>query len=154
MQPLTAFSRTKRKGRVVVATSPNPTHTKTFSKENLPANLYMPTWDWENLYCARRVPELDFSSLGTQPRSSLLEVLEGPPFATARNHKKILQDAYRKFAGIPRICFYYLDPKANEPTSAMRTHQKKVNNAITNTDDMSSFIRAIGDVKPPILRPI
>ena len=42
----------QRLGRVVVATSPNPTHVTAF-KQNHAQTYYTPTWKWADLYCAR-----------------------------------------------------------------------------------------------------
>jgi hypothetical protein len=41
----------KRRGRVVVATSPNPDHVTTFKQDHA-RTYYTPTWKWPNLYCA------------------------------------------------------------------------------------------------------
>jgi hypothetical protein len=41
-----------RLGRVVVASSPNPAHFTAFRES--PAKTYtLPTWNWDDLYCAR-----------------------------------------------------------------------------------------------------
>lgn len=39
-----------RKGRLLIATSPDQRHLETF-KENPGTNFDMPTWNWEDLYC-------------------------------------------------------------------------------------------------------
>ncbi len=41
----------KRRGRVVVATSPNPDHVPTFKQDHA-RTYYTPTWKWPNLCCA------------------------------------------------------------------------------------------------------
>jgi hypothetical protein len=50
-----------RRGRVVIATSPNPEHLVTFSKEHEASTYCMPTWSWEDLYCSRSVPDRNIS---------------------------------------------------------------------------------------------
>jgi hypothetical protein len=50
-----AFYLELRKGRVVVATSPNKTHWSTFAHERLARVCCMPTWEWGPLYMARLV---------------------------------------------------------------------------------------------------
>ncbi len=40
-----------RRGRVVVATSPNPDHVTTFKQDDA-KTYYTPTWKWVDLYCA------------------------------------------------------------------------------------------------------
>ena len=42
----------RRRGRVVVATSPNPDHITTFKQDDA-KTYYTPTWEWADLYCAR-----------------------------------------------------------------------------------------------------
>jgi len=41
-----------RRGRVVVAISPNPDHVTTFHQTR-GMTYYTPTWEWADLYCAR-----------------------------------------------------------------------------------------------------
>jgi hypothetical protein len=41
-----------RRGRVVVATSPNPDHVTVFKQDHA-KTYYTPTWKWADLYCAR-----------------------------------------------------------------------------------------------------
>jgi hypothetical protein len=48
----TQFGPKKRKGRVVIATSPNPIHTAIFH-ECPGQTYYTPIWGWKDLYCAR-----------------------------------------------------------------------------------------------------
>jgi hypothetical protein len=48
------FYPSDRLGRVVVATSPNPKHLERF-KEHASFKYYMPTWNWDDLYCGRLV---------------------------------------------------------------------------------------------------
>lgn len=50
--PPVQFYPSKRLGRLVVAASPNPVHVTCF-KEHPAVTYYMPTWDWDNLYCGR-----------------------------------------------------------------------------------------------------
>lgn len=40
-----------RRGRVVVATSPNPDHVTAFKQDHV-RTFYIPTWKWPDLYCA------------------------------------------------------------------------------------------------------
>ena len=42
----------ERRGRVVVATSPDPDHVTRF-KQDVARTYYTPTWKWADLYCAR-----------------------------------------------------------------------------------------------------
>ena len=49
----TVFFPRRRKGRVVVATSPYEEHWSTFSRPNLAKTCCMPTWEWGTLYFAR-----------------------------------------------------------------------------------------------------
>ena len=53
-EPPLQFYPTHRRGRVVIATSPNPKHMQRFMKHT-PITYYMPTWNWSDLYCGRRV---------------------------------------------------------------------------------------------------
>ena len=43
----------ERRGRVAVATSPNPAHLANFSHEHSVSTYCMPTWSWSDLYCCR-----------------------------------------------------------------------------------------------------
>jgi hypothetical protein len=52
-QPPIHFYPSYRRGRVVVATSPNSEHLNTFSKERKASIYCMPTCDWDDLYCSR-----------------------------------------------------------------------------------------------------
>jgi hypothetical protein len=42
----------RRRGRVVVATSPNPDHVTAFKQDHA-MTYYTPTWKWADIYCAR-----------------------------------------------------------------------------------------------------
>ena len=46
------FYPSHRLGRLVVAASPNPEHVSCF-QERPALTYYMPTWDWDDLYCGR-----------------------------------------------------------------------------------------------------
>jgi len=46
------FQSSRRLGRVLIAASPAEDHVKAY-KEQRPGTLYMPTWNWNDLYCAR-----------------------------------------------------------------------------------------------------
>jgi len=52
--PPEQFFPSERLGRLVVAASPNPDHVTCF-KERPAITYYMPTWDWDDLYCGRQV---------------------------------------------------------------------------------------------------
>jgi hypothetical protein len=52
--PPEAFHPVLRRGRVIVATSPNPKHVQVYHERGK-GMYYMPTWRWDDLYCARRV---------------------------------------------------------------------------------------------------
>ena len=51
-QPPSHFSPKNRKGRVVVAISPNVEHWKSFTKERAAGIYCMPTCDWDDLFCS------------------------------------------------------------------------------------------------------
>jgi hypothetical protein len=46
------FYPARRLGRLVVATSPDPKHVECFKEHNC-FTYYMPTWNWNDLYCGR-----------------------------------------------------------------------------------------------------
>jgi hypothetical protein len=52
--PPQPFHPVKRAGRVVVAAPPSPNHVRVY-RERSKGMYYMPTWGWEDMYCARRV---------------------------------------------------------------------------------------------------
>jgi hypothetical protein len=52
LQPPAQFYPYDRLGRLVIASPPNPVHVTCF-KEHPALTYYMPTWDWDNLYCGR-----------------------------------------------------------------------------------------------------
>jgi hypothetical protein len=47
------FYPSDRRGRVVIATSPNADHLSNFSREHITSTYCMPTWNWRDVYCAR-----------------------------------------------------------------------------------------------------
>ena len=57
LQPPKQFNPKARKGRVVLATSPNQDHVRAFWKEWKCVSYCMPTWNWPELYFARQVQE-------------------------------------------------------------------------------------------------
>ncbi|KAI0296510.1 hypothetical protein B0F90DRAFT_1745842 [Multifurca ochricompacta] len=81
-----------RKGRVVVATRPSKEHWSTFSDEHPARICCMPTWKWGPLY---------FASL-------LYACKDLNTFDL--DHCEALRSAYSVFRGIPRSCFWSLDP--------------------------------------------
>lgn len=52
LHPPAQFYASNRRGRLVIAASPNPDHVVCF-KERPTLTYYMPTWDWDDLYCGR-----------------------------------------------------------------------------------------------------
>jgi hypothetical protein len=52
LQPPKQFYASNRRGRLVIAASPNPDHVACF-KECPTLTYYMPTWNWDDLYCGR-----------------------------------------------------------------------------------------------------
>jgi len=52
LQPPEQFYPSHRLGRLVVAASPNLEHVSCF-QERPALTYYMPTWDWDDLYCGR-----------------------------------------------------------------------------------------------------
>jgi hypothetical protein len=48
----TQFHAPHRLARVLIAASPNEEHVKAYH-EHTPGTYYMPTWNWNDLYCAR-----------------------------------------------------------------------------------------------------
>lgn len=53
LQPPDPFYPSMRRGRVIIATSPDPKHLETFSKQHPASTYFMPTWSWSDLYCSR-----------------------------------------------------------------------------------------------------
>jgi len=64
-QPPDHFYPNIRRGRVVIATSPNEKHLSKFSRERKAGDYCMPTWTWNDLYCSRYAPALNDFYLST-----------------------------------------------------------------------------------------
>ncbi|KAM6503866.1 hypothetical protein JOM56_000809 [Amanita muscaria] len=108
-----------RKGRVVVATSPSQEHWSTFSHEHPARVCCMPTWEWGPLY---------FASLLYARKD--LNTFDP-------DHCETLQSAYSFFRGIPRSCFWSLDPVV------LRMQKAEIKNALDSITFLDDFAHAI-----------
>ncbi|KDQ07956.1 hypothetical protein BOTBODRAFT_48516 [Botryobasidium botryosum FD-172 SS1] len=72
-----------RRGRVVMTTSSNSEHTRSW-KEHSAQTYWMPAWEWRDLYCG-----------------SLLYARKEQLKTVDMEHYELLKDAYTKFSGIP-----------------------------------------------------
>ncbi|KDQ19358.1 hypothetical protein BOTBODRAFT_41603 [Botryobasidium botryosum FD-172 SS1] len=123
-QPPSQFYPERREGRLVVATSPNPEHSASFSKENVAKILWMPTWDWEELYCS--------SLLQTRKQLQIVD----------REHYDLLKSAYLKFSGIPRRCLYAFT------RDGIKGHVVGIQEAIDDVTDFLNFFSSLDGQMP------
>ncbi|KIL69383.1 hypothetical protein M378DRAFT_21547 [Amanita muscaria Koide BX008] len=113
-----------RKGRVVVATSPSKEHWRSFSHEHLARVCCMPTWEWGPLYFA--------SLLYAHKDLNTFDL----------DHCETLQSTYSVFRGIPRFCFWSLNP------IVLRMQKAEIKNALDSITFLDDFAHAISGQLP------
>jgi hypothetical protein len=71
--------------------------------------------------------------LNSESRFSLLYTDKLPPASVDHQHNETIRDAYTKFLGIPRLCFYAFSQVA------MKTYLEKVQQAVNNIHSIDEF---------------
>jgi hypothetical protein len=89
---------------------------------------------------------VSFPCLDTDGHYSLLFEGKLPPNVVDHQHSEKLRDAYSKFRGIPRICFYALRK------DAMRAHLENVKGAISQIQSIEKFMLFLDGASSKLVR--
>ncbi|KDQ06536.1 hypothetical protein BOTBODRAFT_181501 [Botryobasidium botryosum FD-172 SS1] len=129
-RPPSQFKSQIRRGRLVVATPPNPEHTR-FAKEHPAQTYWMPTWGWRDLYC-----------------SSLLCTMKEDLSTVDTAHYESLKDAYTKLSGVPQHCFRALSPSGPDALRQQIHEIERAIDAIDNINDLPRFVSSMQGYLP------